>query len=219
MIPKILISATSLIKAQNYIEAVESAGAKAAAMYAPALDLSYDGLLLCGGGDVHPEYYNEKINGSDNIDTVRDKAELALVEAYVAAGKPVFGICRGFQLINVALGGSLIQDISPENAQIHTALQADKIHETTAKKQSIVYNLFGKRFVTNSAHHQAVKDLGSGLYATGWEVKSGIIESFEHQSLPVFGVQWHPERMCGKNLRSDSVDALPIFKHFINLCK
>lgn len=207
---RILLSSKS--KAQNYIDALEGVGAEADAKYLPDIDTSYDGLILCGGSDIDPSYYNEEIDGSVEIDRDRDQVEFALLKAYIEAGKPVMGICRGFQLINIFFGGSLYQHL-PETP-LHTH---DIAHLVIATENSLLGKIYGTSFTVNSWHHQAVKTLGDGLCATAfWNDK--YIEAFEHKSLPVFGVQWHPERMCFSNKRDDTVDGSEIFKRFIEVC-
>jgi putative glutamine amidotransferase len=200
----------------NYIRAVEGVGGIAVEEWPCEIDASYDGLILCGGGDLHPSYYGEQIDGSRSIDDERDTLELALLKAYVDAGKPVMGICRGHQLINVFFGGSLWQDI-PE-AHLHTRIEGkDQVHGVVAAPDSILERYYGREFSVNSAHHQAIRTLGAGLRATAvWE--GTHIEAVEHISLPVFGVQWHPERTCFENRRRDTVDGARLFEHFLSLC-
>ena len=100
---KILLSRGS--SAENYLNALEGVGAEGVAKYLPEVDTNYDGLILCGGGDIDPKYYGEEINGSKGIDAERDSAEFALLKAFVEKGLPVLGICRGCQLFNILLGG------------------------------------------------------------------------------------------------------------------
>lgn len=198
---------------QSYINAIEGVGAEAVAEYPPKYDASYDGLILCGGADINPKYYNEEINGSVGIDSEMDEAEFAIMDAFVKAGKPVLGICRGNQFINVFFGGSLYQHI-PE-ADLHTG---SKAHIVTAEEGSMLKELYGASFSVNSTHHQAVKKLGNGLRATAyWEGK--YIEATEHTSLPIISVQWHPEAMCFERRREDTVDGAKIFESFVNMCK
>lgn len=201
---------------QYYVDAITGMGAEATAKYLPKVDTSYDGLILCGGNDIHPSYYKEKIDGAVNIDDARDKLEFALLKAYVDAKKPIMGICRGYQLINIFFGGSLYQDL-PE-ADLHTNKTEFYItHNVEAVENSFLSKAYGKTFSINSSHHQAVKKLGNGLCAIAyWENK--YIEAYEHTSLPIFGVQWHPERMCFNEKRSDTVDGAEIFKYFIEIC-
>ena len=204
-------------RADNYIKAVEAVGAEAVAEYLPKVDTGYDGLILCGGSDVDPKYYNEKIDGSVGIDAERDENEIALLSAYVKAGKPILGICRGHQIINIFFGGSLYQHI-PEY-DLHTRKdERDSAHKVTAVPDSIIASLYGTELSVNSAHHQAVKALGEGLRATAvWNDQ--YIEAIEHTSLPILGVQWHPERMCLDNAREDTVSGLSIFEYFVSICR
>ena len=213
---KIRILLSSDIKAQNYIDAICELGAEPTAAYLPKVDVSYDGLILCGGADMHPSYYGEEICGSVGIDLARDEAEVALLQAYVEAGKPILGICRGHQLINVFFGGSLYQDI-PESALHKKQNDKDSAHLVTAVPDSILAKLYGESFCVNSAHHQALKVLGNGLRATAfWNGRH--VEAIEHTELPIIGVQWHPERMCFKNKREDTVCGADIIKYFLDTC-
>lgn len=213
--PKILLSGNK--KLEFYVDAVNGTGGIADAKYLPRVADNYDGLILCGGNDINPKYYGEDINGSVDIDYERDKVELELLKAFVKAGKPVMGICRGFQLINVYFGGTLYQDI--ENAKQHSSYaDFDLIHGVTAVKDSILHKLYGENFVVNSYHHQAIKKLGDNLKVTLTSADKTVIEGFEHNSLPIFGVQWHPERMCFSKRRNDTVDGATIFEYFVDLC-
>ena len=202
---------------KHYIHAVEGVGAVGIAKYAPEVDTNYDGLILCGGSDIDPKYYGQENDGSVNIDLIRDAAEFALLQAYVDAGKPVLGICRGLQLINIYFGGTLYQDI-PE-AELHKKHnKCDNVHQVTAAADSILGRLYGESFAVNSAHHQAIDALGAGLRETvRWNDQ--YIEAIEHKEYPIFAVQWHPERMCFANKREDTVDGTGIFEEFIRMCK
>ncbi len=214
MKPRILLA--SKINTQYYIDAVNNLGATAEAKYLPEIDTSYDGLLLCGGSDTSPEYYGQEINGAVDIDYERDASEVALCKAYIEAGKPIFGICRGFQLINIVFGGDMHQHI--ENADRHTSgTEVDLVHGAIAKEGSLLYELYGKDFSVNSHHHQAVNKVAEGFNVTVMS-DDGIIEAIEHKSLPIFGVQWHPERMCFNAARKDTVDGSKVIKAFIEKC-
>lgn len=211
---KILLSANS--NKEYYIDAVNGSGGTAVAQYCPEPTADYDGLILCGGNDISPQMYGEQINGAVELDKKRDCAELELLKLFMEAKKPVMGICRGHQLINIALGGSLYQDIA--EAAIHkNGTDFYCVHNVVAQKGSICGNLYGESFSVNSSHHQAIKALADDLKAT--VVAGDLIEGFEHKDLPVFGVQFHPERMCFSQKRSDAVDGSKIFEYFINLCK
>ena len=219
MTPKILLTAN--LNSLSYVDAVKSCGSSADAVYNPTIDMTdYDGLILCGGNDINPAYYGENINGSVDIDDLRDKCEIALAKEYIKMQKPVFGICRGHQLINILFGGTLIQHI--QNAAIHRAPegQLHNYHSVRKVKNSLLSDLYGKEFVVNSSHHQAVKKLGDGLEtvleATD-EYKT--VEALVHKTLPVFSVQWHPERMCGLYEKEGVADGRRVFEYFVKMCK
>ena len=214
--PKILLSGNK--KLQNYVDAVNCVGGIADAKYLPEVDTSYDGLILCGGNDIDPKYYAEEIDGSVNIDGARDEAEFALLKAFVEAKKPILGICRGCQVINVFFGGTLYQNI--DNANEHSSFSDfDLIHSVSAIKGSIAQELYGTDFTINSFHHQAVKKLGRGLKVIMMSDDNDVVEGFVHESLPILAVQWHPERMCFANRRDDTVDGAKVFEYFIQMCK
>ncbi|MBQ7907645.1 MAG: gamma-glutamyl-gamma-aminobutyrate hydrolase family protein [Clostridia bacterium] len=213
---KILLLANQ--KRENYLKAVLSLGVDATIKYLSEVQhTDYDGLVLCGGNDIHPQLYGEEIAGGYGFDRERDKAEMAVLKAYLDTGKPVLGICRGFQLLNVALGGTLVQDISSDISH-RGENGADAYHLVRASDGSAFYKMYKKAFSVNSNHHQAIKALGEGLVATLCS-DDGIIEGFEHKSLPYLGVQFHPERMCLEYKNDFSVDGIKIFEHFIELCK
>ncbi len=154
-----------------------------------------DALLLTGGGDVSPALYpyhvpKKRITGADYG---RDVCEIALFHAFFAAGKPIFGVCRGMQLINILLNGTLWEDLPLEpGTQIHGD---GKTHGVGIGPDSWLGALFGERAEVNSCHHQACRMLGEGLTENAHS-EDGICEAFCHRSRPVWGVQWHPERMA-----------------------
>lgn len=181
-----------------------------------------DGIVFTGSGcDITPEVYGQENRDAVSCDRALDERELQLFHAFFASNKPVFGICRGLQLINVALGGTLIQDIPKEKAElsVHALVyqKETEFHPVQAKEGSLFHQLFGTDFTTNSYHHQAVKDCGVGLIPTV-TTKDGVIEAVEHESKPIFATQWHPERMIGEE-QQELADMMPIFRHFIDLCK
>ena len=208
MKPKILISAPQ--KMQNYIDAIESAGGVAYAEYLPSVSTDYDGLLLCGGNDIHPSYYGQEINGAHSFDTERDKAEFNLIRAFMDTGKPILGICRGHQLLNVALGGTLIQDLKNTSSHLSQG-DEDLIHSVDAT--GFMAELFGKTLVVNSSHHQAIDTLGNGLTPVAY--CGDVIEAVQHNTLPYISVQFHPERMK----EGDTACGEKIFEYFIALTK
>ena len=203
--------------AENYLAVLEQLGADGVAQYLPPVDTNYDGLILCGGNDINPARYGEDMDGATDIDFARDEAEIALIQAYLQAGKPIMGICRGLQLLNVFFGGSLYQDL-PETSLHRGENHADVVHTVNAVPDSILGELYGETFAVNSTHHQAIKALGNGLRATvTWNGQ--YAEAIEHTQYPIFGVQWHPERMCYKHERKDTVCGADLFKRFIELCE
>ena len=173
----------------NYTRAIESAGGRAVLSPVPDGAMACGGLLLPGGGDLEPWRYGQANTASRGLEPERDAAELLLLERFTAAGKPVLGICRGLQTINVFFGGTLIQDVPG-----HGALAGrDRLH-TVRTAPGALRRLFPGDTLVNSAHHQAAGRLGSGLRAAQW-APDGVVEAVIHRTLPVMGVQWHPERL------------------------
>ena len=201
---------------EHYIQAVELSGGQAVASYCPDLNTDYDGLILCGGNDLDPKYYGESVDGSIEIDHCRDETEWALLREFIKTGKPIMGVCRGFQLLNVFFGGTLWQDI--ENVQIHKGdLEHYPVHSVQAEKNSFLAQLYGEEFSVNSCHHQGIRKLAEDLTAIAHS--QDLVEAFYHKRMPVFGVQWHPEKMCYGMKREDCVDGAPIFRYFLELCE
>ena len=164
--------------------------------YAQALD----GLVLHGGADLSPTSYGEVPLKSDwTGDRLRDEYEMALVRAFGDAGKPVFGICRGLQLINVAHGGTLYQDIATQKpgALVHRDAGAYDLnfHEVDIAPGSKLERLLGeRRHKINSVHHQGVKDLADGFVVEAVSPDDGVIEAIRHTGDAwIAAVQWHPE--------------------------
>ena len=212
--PRILVSGYPDVSLNApYEKAVEAAGGIPVAAYAPTLDPQYDGLLLCGGADVSPSLYGETPTGAEEPDPARDAAELALLKTYLSYGKPVFGICRGAQLLNVALGGTLIQHVAAHRAPVRGEPCFHPVH---AVEGNLLFDLYDRDFTVNTYHHQALLSMGNGLTVTA-RAQDGIIEGFEHTRLPVFGVQWHPERILDGE--EGSAPGLPLFRYFLCLCR
>lgn len=211
--PIILLS-TSLGAEKNYKKAFEKHGFLPCAKYLPC-DIGFDALVLCGGGDIDPSFYGEANCGSYPADIDRDRAELSLFEKYFTHRKPIFGICRGCQLVNVALGGKLIQHLPTYSA--HTQVcGADSVHTVENAKDSFLYSLYGAKMTVNSAHHQACSVLGQGLRVTQRH-SDGTIEAVASDNILAF--QWHPERMtCGFShpRYTDPYLVFETFKNMIN---
>lgn len=186
---------------ENYRRAVEAAGGQA--LFGLETEPAVDALLLPGGGDLEPWRYGEENTASRGLEPERDAAELALLDRFTAAGKPVLGICRGLQTINVFFGGTLLQDIPGHSAECGR----DRMHPV--RSAGLFARLLGERGSVNSAHHQAAGRLGSGLEAAQWSPE-GVTEALVHRRLPVWAVQWHPERL-------DRRRGLGLFRAFLEL--
>ena len=201
-------------KVKNYIAALAGVGLEPI----PALDraqaASCAGLVLPGGGDIDPALYSAENAGSAGIDRALDEAQLALADAFIRAGKPVLGICRGLQVLNVFFGGDIVQHLP--TAPRHRG-KRDVIHPVAGVPGSDMERLYGRRYMVNSMHHQGIGRLGAGLAATS-RAADGVVESAAHETLPVFGVQWHPERMCFDYSRADTVDGSALLAWFIGQC-
>jgi len=217
--PIIAVAASAPGRCGNYVDALSRLGAVALEACGDVDPMTCDGLLLPGGGDVDPALYGrEREPACEAPDRALDDRQLRALQGFVRAGKPVLGICRGHQLINVCFGGTLIQDI-PQKA-VHDwddGVNEDKSHPVRAAAGTFPAALHGERFSVNSAHHQAVDRLGGELVAAAWS-DDGVLEAFFHRTLPVYGVQWHPERMCFARARRDTVDGAKLIGWFVELC-
>lgn len=200
---------------KNYVDALAFCGARGMLSLRPDEEPECSGLLIPGGGDLDPSLYRQKNGGSRDINRVLDRSQFALLERYRNAGKPVLGICRGHQLINVFFGGSLIQDLP--SAESHRRKNGvDAVHPTAAEPGSFLAALYGPKFVTNSSHHQGIGTVGKGLTAVQY-ADDGVIEGIRHKTLPIFGVQWHPERMTGALHRPETADGSVLLRAFLDL--
>ena len=183
-----------------------------------------DGLVLEGGSDLWPGSYRETpLQERWNGDRIRDDYEIALATAFMANGKPVFGVCRGLQLLNVALGGTLYQDIATQrpDAMAHreAALYDRHFHDVEFVAGSRLAQLFPgvARARVNSVHHQAIKDLASGFVVEARCPDDGVIEAVRRPGASfVAAVQWHPEFH-----RADlgTLDDAPILQDFLDAAR
>lgn len=170
-----------------------------AAMYAEVLD----GLILPGGLDTDPTFFGEEPRwGLGETNAARDVFELAVLRAFIAAGKPVFGICRGMQLINISLGGAVYQDLLRERAEAfiqHQQKAAGNVptHHVNTAEESLIAKAIGPRAYVNSRHHQAVSRVAKDLHITAL-ADDGVIEALESEDGLLVGVQWHPEDLWQK---------------------
>lgn len=189
--------------------------------YAEALD----GLVLQGGNDVSPQQYGESpLKPEWAGDPVRDRYERELIDAFIRAGKPVFGVCRGFQLLNVHLGGSLYQDIctqKPEAREHRDGSRYERhLHAVHLQAGTRLGQLYPgvQRAVVNSIHHQGIKALAPGLVVEAVSADDGIIEAFRWQGASyVAGVQWHPEFHQPED--TSTFDDGPMLQDFFAACR
>lgn len=184
-----------------------------------------DGLVLQGGADISPQTYGEEPAHPDWAgDRQRDAYEMELLHEFIEAGKPVLGICRGAQLINVAFGGSLYQDIATqyEKPAIHVHADYDKhTHAVEWDKTSGLAKLYPEQTTGGgviSIHHQAIKALGKGLRVEARSADDGLIEALRLEGKPyVLGVQWHPEfHLPGS---PNLLDCTPILDEFLSVSR
>lgn len=174
-----------------------------------------DGVLFTGGADIEPQRYGESNQFDITSDGELDEMELTLLKAFYAVKKPIFGICRGIQTVNVGTGGTLYQHVPGQiTLSAHKPVYEDNDprHLVHAVEGSSMESLFGKEFMTNSYHHQAVKTMSPGMKAAAM-TDEGLIEAIEHESLPILAVQWHPERMIGEE-NNALPDMMPLFRLF-----
>ena len=145
----------------------------------------YDGLIIPGGGNMDPRSYRAKRDKHTyGTDKAKDDLQIAAILMFAKAGKPVLGICRGSQVINVAFGGTLKQ---------HIPRWHKKNRKVKTVKGSWVRGIYGKKSKVYHWHHQCIKKLGKGLKVTARDARDKRIEAIQHKTLPIYGVQWHPD--------------------------
>ena len=209
---------------QGFVTAIQQAGglpmilpigkAETAAGYISKIDK----LLLAGGQDISPDFFGEEPHPKlEETNRNRDLFEIALIKEAIKKHKPIFAVCRGMQLINITLGGTLFQDLSlyrdwtVKHGQQPTQPQF-ATHDIHVERDSILYQLFGSNYRVNSYHHQAINQLAPTLKITA-KASDGIVEAVESvtKEQRILGVQWHPE------LRFD-IDAkeFKLFDYFVN---
>jgi putative glutamine amidotransferase len=183
--------------------------------YAKAVIRELDGLVMSAGADVSPQSYGESAQDPRWLgDPLRDAWEMALYHQAIAQQRPVLGICRGCQLLNVAEGGSLWQDVVtgiPGSAVHRSQTYYDGLtHEVVVDPKSELFDILGSQTVqVNSVHHQAIRKLGSGLQICA-RSSDGVVEAIWRTGTPwVLGVQWHPEWMLGNPVQQQ------VFARFI----
>lgn len=216
------------VSSYDYTRSVERAGGIPVVLPVTDLELvdelldRLDGLLLSGGTDISPACYGEfPIKALGRVEAERDTFELALCKRALARDMPVFGICRGLQLLNVALGGSLHQDLQralgPDVFHAHTQFRKwQATHEIAIEPDSWLHRVAGAdRLGVNSLHHQAVNRLGDGLSVAARSLPDGVVEAVESTAhTAVFAVQWHPEMMAEKSRTQQS-----LFEYFVSCAR
>ncbi|MCS7175291.1 gamma-glutamyl-gamma-aminobutyrate hydrolase family protein [Pseudothermotoga sp.] len=179
-----------------------------------------DGILFSGGVDIDPHHYGEEPRmGLGQITPDRDEIEIELCKIFFEKKKPIFGICRGVQLINVALGGTLHQDVKSELKDVLKHYQEAPAYAPThtvfIERDSLVFSIVGsEKLLVNSFHHQAIKMVSPFLKVVA-RASDGVIEAVESfdQDHFVLGVQWHPERMFEKH-----IEHFKLFDRFVKEC-
>ena len=200
----------------NYINALNNLSADYTITEEVIPITDYDGLLIPGGFDVSPEFYHQEMNGSyaEAMNKQLDELQLYYIDQFVKTLKPILGICRGHQLLNVYFNGTLIQHLPNYEKHSSPDFQDDQVHEVYSDEDNVFTELYGKRFYVNSSHHQAVDKLGEGLHVA-LRCPDGTIEAMYHEQLPIIGVQFHPERMCFEKSRDDTVDGSKIIDYYL----
>lgn len=206
----------------EYVKALQNAGAEIILLLPQSkesleVELNRcDGLCIPGGDDVNPIRYNEENTFSKPIDETIEQLDLDCIDIMVKLNKPIFGICRGLQILNVAFGGTLYQDI---NQQLPTTINHSYSfinqkplngHLIKLVKDTILSEILNDNCEVNTYHHQSIKDLAKNFKVSAYS-DDGIIEAIESEN--IIAVQWHPERMTSLN------DFQNLFNFFVNKCK
>lgn len=195
---------------KNYENIIKRMGVSCSVSTDPARTNDATHLLLPGGGDITPAFFGQTDHGSRHIDTELDILQLEILARFTAQKKPVLGICKGLQLINVHFGGDITQHI--DTAETHRWVGRDQFHyvfHCDLGRRDFFYQLYGTSVKVNSAHHQAINRTGEGLVPV-CRAGDNVIEGLVHRSLPILAVQWHPERLpegAGE----------PLFSYFFSL--
>lgn len=181
-----------------------------------------DGLYVTGGGDIDPVFFGAEPHPAlGEVIWERDWFEIHLIQQMVKKRKPIFGVCRGAQVMNVALGGTLYQDLAAEGdfdliQHMQKSKASHPTHHVTIKEGTLLYKILKKKTIrVNSRHHQANRKLGLKLRASAM-TKDGVIEAVETiENFFMLGVQWHPENMA----RDGCPYSRKLYKTFINACR
>ena len=216
---KIVLSIDPAQPLAAYRDALLAAGAREEEVLVvqpgDALPASFDGLLVSGGADVDPARYGEaKVNDTVTPRPERDKLDFALVERASGLGAAVFGICRGLQILNVALGGTLWQDMQSQNSgafiqHMQRAPGNIATHYIEVEKDTRLMDILGEGLYVNSRHREGIKKLAQGLRPAA-RTRDGVIEAVESEEGDLIAaVQWHPE-----NMDPETMD--PLFRAFMD---
>ncbi len=169
-----------------------------------------DKIIITGGQNVDPKFYGEeKTIDSDDYHLERDYFELAIIDEAIKQKKPIFTVCRGTQLFNVALGGSLFQSIDNHWQELSAE---HRTQETAINKGNILFDIYGNSTRINSFHHQSIKDLGDDLEVIAYDPRDNIIEAIQTTNdIAFLGVQWHPEFLFDSQKKD-----LDLFNYVVN---
>lgn len=215
---KVLLAQRETGNIRKYVDMLQALQVDFGVSIDPKEAALYDKLLLPGGWDIDPKYYGENNTACENIDIELDKGQFQLLDAFIQEGKPVFGICRGCQIMNVYFGGTLIQDLP--TATQHRALEGnlDNYHLVTSIENSIMDSIYGREFRVNSTHHQGCGKIGQGLKVS-LLAPDGVVEAIEHEKVEAFAVQWHPERMgfLTGSKESKTANGKKVLEYFLNI--
>ena len=178
-----------------------------------------DVVLFLGGEDVNPSCYNAVPSPQlGAINQRRDSFEFCVADEAVAQKKPMMGICRGQQFINVYFGGTLIQHLPTRQTHAAPEGERESFHPASAVPGSFAETLYGATQTVNSSHHQATDRFGSGLHAAQYAA-DGTVEAAFHETLPIWSVQWHPERTCFDFAKEGVADGSLLLRFFLHQCE
>ena len=207
MKPRILVSGTEN-KMENYIRAFSALGVAVDGVYAPVDGFErYDGLVLAGGGDLSSERSCCEAGLCSGVDLRREESDWLVIPSFMERKRPILGICRGLQLLNVYFGGTLVGDLGEENHRHNGVNGADNAHSVNVCSDNILQQLYDRQFRVNSYHHQGISVLAPGFQPL-CTAEDGLVEAISRDK--ILAVQWHPERWSGGEV---------LLEHFISLCK
>lgn len=200
-------------KTRNYERALEKCSAPFLTGLDKRLALECTHLLLPGGSDPDPALFGQADAGSREVHRKLDLAQLSLLDCFVRSRKPVLGICKGMQLINIYFGGSLIQHLP--SYRTHEYADRDQIHPIQNLPKSLMHRLYGPSCLVNSAHHQGCTQIPP-IFLIAQTAPDGVVEAIEHKKSPILGVQWHPERIGLFSDRPGLADGRKLISCFLN---